>query len=116
MKMSAYNPPLNDMIFLLRDVIGLNHAPGAVDLDSQTVEAILDEAGKLARDVLAPLNHSGDKNGNTLKDGVVTTAPGFKDAYRQYREGGWNAVPFDPAHGGQGLPWALAFAIQEMWQ
>ncbi|HEY8189981.1 MAG TPA: acyl-CoA dehydrogenase, partial [Micavibrio sp.] len=75
-----------------------------------------EEAGKLARDVLAPLNQTGDRNGNTLKDGVVATAPGFKDAYRQYRDGGWNAVPFPPGHGGQGLPWALAYAIQELWQ
>ncbi|MBI2233509.1 MAG: acyl-CoA dehydrogenase [Micavibrio aeruginosavorus] len=114
--MSIYQPPIDDMIFVLRQVVGLDRSPKAQDLDEDTIRAILEEAGKLAKDVLAPLNHSGDKAGNTLSNGNVTTAPGFKAAYTQYRDGGWNAVPFDPAHGGQGLPWALAFAVQEMWQ
>ena len=51
-----------------------------------------------------------------LENGVVRTPKGFKEAYRQYQEGGWNSVPFDPEHGGQGLPWTLAMAVQEMWQ
>jgi alkylation response protein AidB-like acyl-CoA dehydrogenase len=110
--MSAYTPPIDDMQFLLHDVLGFNHA----DLDRDTTEAILGEAAKLASEVLAPLNDVGDKNGSKLKDGAVTTAPGFKEAYKQYCDGGWNSVPFDPAFGGQGMPWALAFAIQEMWQ
>lgn len=114
--MSVYQPPVDDMVFVLRHVVGLDRSPKAQDLDEDTIRAILEEAGKLAKDVLAPLNHSGDKAGNTLANGNVTTAPGFKAAYTQYRDGGWNAVPFDPAHGGQGLPWALAFAVQEMWQ
>ncbi len=111
-----YTPPVAEMIFILEHVVGLSRAPKAADLDSETVQAILDEAAKLARDVLAPLNHTGDQTGCVLADGVVTTAPGFRDAYAQYRDGGWNAVPFSVAHGGQGLPWALAFAVQEMWQ
>lgn len=114
--MTAYNPPLKDMAFVLEHVVGLYDLPKAAELDRETVEAVLEEAGKLARDVLAPLNHPGDQVGATLKDGVVTTAPGFKAAYRQYCEGGWNSVPFEADHGGQGLPWALAFAVQEMWQ
>jgi 3-(methylthio)propanoyl-CoA dehydrogenase len=112
MPMADYHPPIMDMIFLLEHVLGFKSEV----VDSDMVEAILGEASKLASEVLAPLNHTGDKTGCKLKDGQVTTAPGFKEAYRQYREGGWNAVPFDPAFGGQGLPWALAFPVQEMWQ
>jgi alkylation response protein AidB-like acyl-CoA dehydrogenase len=114
--MTSYNPPLKDMAFVLSHVVGLSRLEKAADLDAATIDAVLEEAGKLARDVLAPINQGGDKAGNILKDGVVTTASGFKDAYAQYRDGGWNAVPFNPDHGGQGLPWALAFAVQEMWQ
>jgi len=110
--MSQYRPPIDDMLFLLRDVFGFHHE----ELDAETVEAVLEEAGKLAADVLAPLNKTGDDKGATLKDGEVTTAPGFKDAYQQYCEGGWNAVPFDAEYGGQGLPYAIAFPVQEMWQ
>lgn len=115
-KYDDLRPPLKEMAFVLSHVVGLGRLEKAADLDAATIDAVLEEAGKLARDVLAPINHDGDKIGNTLKDGVVTTAPGFKAAYAQYRDGGWNAVPFNPDHGGQGLPWALAFAVQEMWQ
>ena len=117
--MPDYTPPLQDMLFMLEHVIGLDNLPEHPDLgrlDIETIASILEPAAALASDVLAPLNHSGDRAGVTLKDGAVTTAPGFKAAYRQYCEGGWNAVPFDPAHGGQGLPWLVAFAVQEMWQ
>jgi 3-(methylthio)propanoyl-CoA dehydrogenase len=111
--MSAYTPPIPAMQFLLHDVLGFSHA----DLDRETTEAILTEAAKLASDVLAPLNGPGDRQGNTLHDdGEVSTAPGFREAYQHYCAGGWNAVPFDPAFGGQGMPWALAFPVQEMWQ
>ncbi len=110
--MSEYTPPLQDMQFLLNDVLGFSHE----DLDAQTIEAVLEEAAKLASNVLAPLNKVGDVQGATLKDGEVRTAKGFKEAYAQYCEGGWNAVPFDPQYGGQGLPWAIAFPVQEMWQ
>jgi len=78
---------------------------------------VLEEAGKLARDVLAPINWSGDQDGTTRNDdGSVTTANGWKGAYNAYRDGGWNAVPFAEKHGGQELPWQLAFCVQEMWQ
>ncbi|MCC6597191.1 MAG: acyl-CoA dehydrogenase [Alphaproteobacteria bacterium] len=110
--MSEYHPPIEDMQFLLHEVLGFAHE----DLDRETTQAVLEEAARLASEVLAPLNAQGDKNGNMLKDGVVTTGPGFKEAYARYCEGGWNAVPFPPAYGGQGLPWALAFPVQEMWQ
>ena len=108
----TYTPPVRDMHFLLHDVLGFTHD----ELDRDTTEAVLEEASKLASGVLAPLNGGGDRHGAKLENGTVRTAPGFKDAYKAYCEGGWNAVPFDPDFGGQGLPWALAFPIQEMWQ
>ncbi|MEZ5814784.1 MAG: acyl-CoA dehydrogenase [Alphaproteobacteria bacterium] len=110
--MSQYRPPIDDMQFLLHDVLGFQNE----DLDRETCAAVLDEAAKLASEVLAPLNRTGDAQGAKLEGDNVTTAPGFKEAYKQYCEGGWNAVPFDPQFGGQGLPYALAFPIQEMWQ
>ena len=110
--MSYYRPPVSDMRFALCDVLGFVHD----DLDLDTIEAVLDEAAKLATDVLAPLNVIGDEQGAKLDGDIVTTAAGFADAYKQYCAGGWNAVPFDPQYGGQGLPWAIAFPIQEMWQ
>lgn len=110
--MSDYRPPVEHMQFLIHDVLGFE----SEDLDRETCGAVLDEAAKLASDVLAPLNWEGDQHGAKLNGEDVTTAPGFKEAYKQYCEGGWNAVPFDPDYGGQGLPYALAFPIQEMWQ
>ncbi len=115
----TYVPPLSDMMFVLGHVARLEKLPEHPDygvLDEGMIGSILEQAAQLAGDVLAPLNHTGDKNGCIWKDGNVTTPPGFKDAYKQYREGGWNAVPFSPSHGGQGLPWLVAFAVQEMWQ
>jgi len=117
--MADYVSPIADMMFVLNDVVGLDKLPEHPDLgklDAESVASILEPAAQLAGDVLAPLNHSGDRDGTKLKDGVVTTAAGFKDAYKKYCEGGWNAVVFDQAHGGQGLPWLVAFAVQEMWQ
>lgn len=108
----TYNPPVQDMLFILHDVLKFEHA----DVDAATMEAVLEEAAKLASEVLAPLNVAGDEQGAVLKDGHVTTSPGFKEAYKQYCDGGWNAVPFPAEFGGQGLPWALAFPVQEMWQ
>ncbi len=113
--MPDYIPPIEDMNFLLTHVTKLSKL-GRDDLDAGMVEAILGEAGKLASDVLAPLNVAGDKTAAKVSDGVVTTSPGFKAAYKQYCDGGWNAVPFDPDFGGQGLPWLMSFPVQEMWQ
>tara|TARA_X000001036_G_scaffold381601_1_gene373733 strand:- start:915 stop:2531 length:1617 start_codon:yes stop_codon:yes gene_type:complete len=110
--MSDYRPPVDEMQALLFDVLGFEDE----EIDQETCAAILDEASKLASEVLAPLNWDGDQFGAKLDDGVVTTAPGFKEAYSQYCESGWNAVPFDPEYGGQGLPYGMAFPVQEMWQ
>ncbi|HRQ61630.1 MAG TPA: acyl-CoA dehydrogenase family protein, partial [Alphaproteobacteria bacterium] len=109
----TYTPPLRDMHFTLTHVLGFQSAT----VDEATMEAIFDEAGKLAAEVLAPLDIIGDEHGATLASGgVVTTAPGFKEAYKQYKDAGWNAVPFDPQYGGQGLPYAVSFPVSEMWQ
>jgi alkylation response protein AidB-like acyl-CoA dehydrogenase len=81
------------------------------------VDAILEEADRLARDKLAPINHPADlAGGSKLENGVVRTPDGWKEAYDAFVEGGWNAVPFDPDFGGQGLPWLVGIALQEMWQ
>ncbi len=81
------------------------------------VDAILEEASKLARDKLAPINHPADlAGGSKLENGVVRTPDGWKEAYDAFAEGGWNAVPFDSDFGGQGLPWLVGIALQEMWQ
>jgi alkylation response protein AidB-like acyl-CoA dehydrogenase len=117
-EMTAYNAPIRDMRFTLNHVVGLPQVaslPGFEDVTPDLADTVLEEAGKLARDVLAPLNWVGDQEGATLENGTVRTATGFKDGYWKYVDGGWNAVPFDPEFGGQGLPWTLAMPIQEMW-
>jgi 3-(methylthio)propanoyl-CoA dehydrogenase len=117
--MIPYAAPIADMRFTLARVAGFDRLSALPGLDQATpdlVDAVLAEAGRLSAGVIAPINMSGDRIGATLENGVVRTAPGFADAYRQFVDGGWNAVPFDPEHGGQGLPWAVAFAVQEMWQ
>jgi len=116
--MSDYQAPVADILFTLRTVAGLDALqalPGYADANAETVEAILDAAGKLAGEVLSPLNIVGDRERLRFENGVVTTPPGFKDAYRQFAEGGWNAIAFDPEYGGQGMPWVLTSALQEMW-
>ncbi len=116
--MTAYTPPVADMRFVLDELARLDEIaalPGYEEATPELVESILSEAGKLASEVWAPLNQSGDHEGSVLENGVVRTPKGFPDAYARYVEGGWGSLPFDPAHGGQGLPWAIAAATQEMW-
>ena len=116
--MIPYNAPTRDMQFVLEDLgllAQLQALPGCEDTSDDLVNQVLEEAGKLARDVLAPINHSGNVEGAHLENGVVRTASGWKDAYRHYVDGGWNSLPFDPDYGGQGLPWTVATAIQEMF-
>lgn len=117
--MHTYNAPLADMRFVLNELglLGqLSAIPAYVETTPDLVEAVLDEAAKLARDVIGPTNRDGDKEGAVLENGMVKTAKGFADAYRAFVEGGWNSVPFSPDYGGQGLPWTIATALQEMWQ
>ena len=116
--MTGYSAPVRDMRFVLdelADLAGLARLPGYEEATPDLVEAVLEEAGKLASEVLAPLNQSGDREGVTLENGVVRTPTGFPEAYARFVEGGWGSLAFDPDYGGQGLPWTLAIAVQEMW-
>ncbi|MBP2228144.1 alkylation response protein AidB-like acyl-CoA dehydrogenase [Azospirillum agricola] len=117
--MSSYTAPVDDLRFVLNEVVGLDAVAALPHCESAApdlVDAILEEAGKFASGVLAPLNPVGDKQGSKLENGVVRTPTGWKEAYGQFTEAGWNSLPFEPDYGGQGLPWTVAFAVNEMWQ
>jgi alkylation response protein AidB-like acyl-CoA dehydrogenase len=114
----TYAAPIADMRFVLDEIAGLPEIaalPGCEQASADLVGAVLEEAGKLAQGVLAPLNTVGDKERARLENGVVRTPEGFREAYRTYVEGGWNALPFEAEHGGQSLPIALSTAVAEMW-
>jgi alkylation response protein AidB-like acyl-CoA dehydrogenase len=116
--MIPYTAPLRDMQFLLEEVIGLDQVaslPGYDEVSDDLVRAVLAEAGKFGSEVLAPLNRGGDTVGARLENGVVSTAPGFADAYKSFVEGGWNGLVCDPDYGGQGLPWLVATPVSEIW-
>ena len=120
MKVEAYglSRAVADMLFTMTHAAGL--AQGIEnglyhDLADGALEALLEEAAKFAETRLAPLNRTGDKSGATLADGVVTTAPGWREAYSHWIEGGWNAVLGGPEFGGMGLPALANAAFTEMW-
>ena len=115
--MPSYTPPTRDTQFVLHEVLDIStqDVPGYDDLDESFTAAVLDEAGKLASEVLAPLNGVGDKQGCTLENGVVRTPEGFREAFDQMRDGGWTALDCDPEYGGQGLPYVLATAVGELF-
>jgi alkylation response protein AidB-like acyl-CoA dehydrogenase len=115
--MTAYAAPLRDIRFVLNELGLLSTAsalPGGEELNDELAGAILEEAGRFAGEVLAPLNTIGDQQGATYENGVVRTPEGFADAYRAFVEGGWPSISFDPDHGGQGLPWLVNTAVLEM--
>ncbi|WP_201837964.1 acyl-CoA dehydrogenase [Microvirga zambiensis] len=114
----TYRAPVQDIVFTMRHVAGLDRAAADGiygDLSADLAQTILEEAGRFANDVIAPLNAEGDRRGATFKDGAVTTAPGWKQAYRAWAEAGWNALPGPVEYGGQGLPTLLNSACVEMW-
>jgi hypothetical protein len=114
----TYRAPINDMLLALNHGAGLKAAVEAGhygDFDAEIVTAVLEEAGKFASDVLAPLNRVGDEHGIKLEANKVTTAPGWPDAYKRWTDGGWNAVSGPEAFGGQGLPLAINAACTEIW-
>ena len=114
----TYRAPVNDMLFMMRHVGQLDRAirDGLYpDLSIDVVQDILEEAARFSAEVLAPLNRTGDRDGVQLHDGIVTTAPGFKDAYQAWIAGGWNALASPAAEGGQGLPQLLNAGCFEMW-
>ncbi|WP_445490069.1 acyl-CoA dehydrogenase [Rhodopseudomonas sp. RCAM05734] len=114
----TYRAPIDDMLLALNFGAGLQAALDAGhygEFDADLTKTVLDEAGRFASDVLAPLNRVGDKAGIRLDAGKVTTAPGWPDAYRRWTEAGWNAVSGPEAFGGQGLPLAVNAACTEIW-
>ncbi len=118
--MPRYTPPLRDMQFVLHEVLNatdsLRLLPPHAEIDAGTIDAVLAEGGKFAAEVLAPLNRSGDQEGCRLDPATheVRTPKGFREAYAAYSEGGWPALPCDPAYGGQGLPVTLNQCLYEM--
>ncbi len=116
--MTTYTAPLQDMLFVMTEVADLDGVaalPGYEEATPDVIQAILDEAAKLAAEVLAPLNQIGDQQGSRLVDDKVVTPDGWKQAYQTFIDSGWNALAFEEKHGGQNLPWLLATAVQEMW-
>jgi alkylation response protein AidB-like acyl-CoA dehydrogenase len=113
----TYAPSLRDLTFALTEIAGarrLQELAAYPGFDDETIAAVLEAGGKLARDVLAPLNRIGDTTGAVFENGRVRAAPGFADAYREFVAAGWSALAADPDHGGQGLPKALEIAVYEM--
>ena len=118
--MAVYTPPLRDMHFVLHELLNvtdeLKLLPAHAEIDTETINAVLEEGGKFAAEVLFPLNISGDEEGCTLDKATheVKTPKGFKEAYAKYVEGGWPALSADPAYGGQGLPVVMNQCFYEM--
>ena len=118
--MAAYEPRIDDMMFILTHVAGLDEVAkldGHQDADPDTVRAILEEAGRFFAEVMAPLNRTGDEEGSVLTDaGTVRTPDGFKEAYRKYVESGWSAAHMPEQWGGGGMPYVVGVVIEEMFK
>ncbi|MCP2670981.1 acyl-CoA dehydrogenase C-terminal domain-containing protein [Maricaulaceae bacterium EIL42A08] len=115
--MPSYTAPLRDQRFVLNDVLNVQqygNLPSFSDAPADIVDAVLEEGGKFCENVLYPLNKVGDREGCSLKDGVVTTPTGFDDAYNQLTEAGWTALSAPTEYGGQGLPHYLNLAFSEI--
>ena len=115
--MPSYSAPTKDLQFVLHDVLKVTEAktPGYDELEADFTSAILEEAGKLTSDVLAPLNVVGDKEGCRLENGVVYTPTGFKQAFKQVKEGGWPGLDMPEQYGGQNMPYVMGTAVGEMF-
>lgn len=118
--MTEYKAPLDDIRFVIKDVFSAEKhwqsLSGIEDVDMDTADAILEEAGKVCEQVLAPLNREADEQGSTWKDGSVSEADGFREAYDTFCEGGWGGLGGNPEYGGMGMPKTLVSAIEEMVQ
>ncbi|ACD17377.1 acyl-CoA dehydrogenase [Paraburkholderia phytofirmans] len=113
----SYTAPIKDMLFVMKELAGLEDIatlPGFEDANLETAQAVLEESAKLCGSVLAPLNVEGDRNPSSWKDGVVTATPGFREAFRQFGEGGWQGVQHPVDYEGQGLPKLIATPCVEM--
>ena len=113
--MPIYNAPVKDLQFVLHDLLKVSEQdiPGFSDLDRDFTGAVIEEAGKVSTEVLAPLNSVGDVEGCTLENGIVRTPKGFKEAFDQMRDGGWTALDASEKYGGQGLPYVMHTAVNE---
>ena len=114
----SYRAPVADIAFTLKHAAGFGAALAEGlyrDLDEDLVNSVLEEAGRFATEVIAPLNRVGDRQGSRIKDGVVTTPDGWKEAYRNWSAAGWNGISGPTDWGGQGLPHAINSACIEMW-
>ncbi|MEE2683379.1 MAG: acyl-CoA dehydrogenase [Actinomycetota bacterium] len=116
--MSEYTPPLDDMKFTLKQVVdvdSLAEFPSFADIGLESLNDLLDEAGRFFNEVISPTNRTGDLEGSSLNsDGSISTPAGFKEAYAQYVDAGWGAISFDPEYGGGGFPWLVGIAVTEM--
>ncbi|MCB1593042.1 MAG: acyl-CoA dehydrogenase C-terminal domain-containing protein [Alphaproteobacteria bacterium] len=115
--MPSYRPPLNDIRFILHDVLKaetLASLPGYGDVSQDLIDQIIEEGGKICEEVLFPLNQSGDAEGCVLENGVVRTPKGFKEAYDTFAQGGWCGLSADPEYGGMGMPMLINTVMQEM--
>ena len=117
--MTTYKAPLRDMRFVMQDLLNIEKhyrsLPACEEVNQDLIDAILEEAGKFSEEVVAPLNAVGDKEGcRMLDDGEIRTPPGFKEAYRQYVEGGWPALDQPARYGGQDLPMSVGTPVREM--
>jgi alkylation response protein AidB-like acyl-CoA dehydrogenase len=115
--MQVYQAPLRDMSFVLNELFAdepFSHLEAFADFTPDVLEAVLEQAARLAHDVLLPLNASGDLEGCRLENGVVRTPAGFREAYDQFRDGGWGSLAADPQWGGQGLPERVNKLVEEM--
>ena len=113
----SYIAPVNDMLFCMKELADLEaiaRLPGFDEADLDTAQAVLEECARFSGEVLAPLNREGDVHPSTWKEGVVTTTPGFKEAFRQFGEGGWQGLQHPADFGGQGLPKTIGAACIEM--
>ncbi|WP_412564023.1 acyl-CoA dehydrogenase C-terminal domain-containing protein [Thalassobius sp. MITS945101] len=115
--MPSYTAPTKDLQFVLHDLLKVSQSeiPGYADLEADFTSAVLEEAGKITSEVLAPLNVVGDKEGCSLDNGVVRVPNGFQEAFDQVREGGWTGLDMPEEFGGQGLPYVMGTAVGEMF-
>ena len=113
----SYIAPVKDMLFNIKHLANIDQIaqlPGMEDAGFETAQAVLEEAAKFNEGVLSPLNWLGDQNPTSFKDGVVTATPGFKEAFKQYTEAGWQGLQHPVDFGGQGLPKTIGSAVGEM--
>ena len=114
--MPSFTANTKDMQFVLHDLLKISEQdiPGFSELDRDFTGAVLEEAGKISNEVLAPLNVVGDTEGCVLENGVVRTSPGFADGFKAVADGGWIGMSADPEYGGMGLPLTLQNAVNDM--